>query len=131
MVVGGWGCHSDTPVTDPPIILPIMGVGDMVVTTIPGAPMVIMVGIIPGTVVHTGLDTTMDTIMAIMAMTTDMQLLTDTVIWIAGTLTDMAHPLTPPTRDPRGLTITIQGTGAGLLTPRVQLLPPREMLQVV
>ena len=114
-----------TQVMDTLLTLPIMGVGDMVDTMIPGVLTVIMEE------APTGRDTTMVTIMAIMATTTHMQLLTDTVIWIAGTLTDMAHPLTPPTRDPRGLTITIPGTEAELLTPRVQLLPPREMLQVV
>jgi len=131
MVVGGCGCHSVNPVTDPPIILPIMGVGDMVVTTIPGALMVIMEGIILDTVVHTGRDTTMVTIMAIMATTTHMQLLTDTVIWIAGILTDMLHPLTLPTTDPKGLPITIPGTGAEQPIPKVPVHPHRGMARVV
>ncbi len=107
------------------VALPIMGVGDMVDTTIPGVLTVIMEEVL------TGRDTTMGIITDIMTAPPDMLLLTDTVIWIAGTLTDMPQPQTPPMTDPRGLLITIPGTGAGRPIPRVPALPHREMARVV
>ncbi len=101
-----------------------MGVGDMVDTTIPGVHTVIMAA------APTGRDTTMATTMVITTCTTEMLPLTDTVTWIAETIMDMAHHQTPPTTDPRGLPITIPGTGAGRLIPRVPVLLHRGMAQV-
>jgi hypothetical protein len=97
----------------------------MVDTTIPGVHTVIMEE------APTGRDTTMGTTMAITTDPTDILILTDTVIWIAGILTDMVHPQTPPTMDPKGLPITIPGTGAERPIPRVPAHPPRGMARVV
>ena len=116
---------------DTPTILLIMGAGDMEATTIPGVLMVIMVVTIPGMEVHTGPDTAMDITMGTMTGTTELQLHTDTVTWIAEAITDMVHLQTPPTTDPKGLTITIPGTGAGRPILRVQAHPLRGMVQVV
>jgi len=107
------------------VTLPIMGVGDMEATTIPGVHTVIMEE------VPTGPDTTMVIITVTMTGTTEVQLHTDTVIWIAGIITDMVPPQTPPTTDPKGLAITIPGTGAGQPIPRVPVHPPRGMARVV
>ena len=107
------------------LTLPIMGVGDMVDTTIPGVLTVIMEE------APTGRDTTMGTTMAITTGTTDMLPLTDTVTWIAETITDMAQPQTLPTTDPRELPITIPDTGAERPIPRVPALPHRGMARVV
>jgi hypothetical protein len=106
---------------DTPVTLPIMGVGDMVDTTIPG--------VLMGMEVLTGPDTTMGTTMAITAMTTDMPLPTVTVTWITGTLMAMVHPQTLPTRVPKGLRITIPGTGAEQPIPRAPAVPLNEMDQ--
>jgi len=102
----------------------------MVDTTIHGVHMVIMEEVIMEEAL-TGRDTTMGTTMAITTGTTDMLPLTDTVTWIAETITDMAQPQTPPTTDPRELPITIPGTGAGRPIPRVPALPHRGMALVV
>ena len=110
---------------DTPVTLPIMGVGDMEATTIPGVHTVIMEE------VPTGLDTTMVIITVTMIDTTELQLHTDTVIWIAGIITDMDHHQTPPTTDPKGLPITIPGTGAEQPIPRVPAHPHRGMARVV
>ena len=115
----------DTQVTETPITLPIMGDGDMEATTIPGVHTVIMEE------VPTGPDTTMVIITVTMTDTTELQIHTDTVIWIAGIITDMVHPQTPPTMDLKGLPITIPGTGAERPIPRVPAHPPRGMAQVV
>ena len=96
----------------------------MVDTTIHGVLMVIMEEAL------TGRDTTMGTTMAI-TTGTDMLPLTDTVKWIAETITDMAQPQTPPTTDPRELPITIPDTGAERPIPRVPALPHRGMARVV
>ena len=107
------------------VTLPIMGVGDMEATTIPGVHTVIMEA------VPTGPDTTMVIITVTMTGTTELKLHIDTVIWIAGILTDMLHPLTLPTTDPKGLPITIPGTGAEQPIPKVPVHPHRGMAQVV
>lgn len=107
------------------VTLPIMEVGDTEATTIPGVHTVTMVE------VPTILDTTMVIITGTMTATTDMQPHINMVIWIAGILTDMVHPQTPPTTDPKGPPITIPGTGAEQPIPRVPAHPPREMAQVV
>ena len=120
----------DTQVTVTPIILPIMEVGDMEATTIPGAP-TDMEDIILTMEVPTGPDTTMVIITVTITDTTELQLHTDTVIWIAGIITDMDHHQTPPTTDPKGLPITIPGTGAERPIPRVPAHPPRGMARVV
>ena len=120
-----WECHLDIQVTDTHTAHPITGVGDMVDTTIPGVLTDIMEEAL------TGRDTTMATTMAITTGTTDMLPLTDTVTWIAETITDMAQPQTPPTTDPRELTITIPDTGAERPIPRVPALPHRGMALVV
>ena len=110
---------------DPHVTLPIMGVGDMEATTIPGVHTVTMEE------VPTTPDTTMVIITVTMTATTDMQPHTNTAIWIAGILTDMVHPQTPPTTDQKGPPITIPGTGAERPIPRVPAHPPRGMARVV